>query len=410
MTLPSILVVDDREDNFALVEAILCGMDVNFVFASSGKQALELFEQHELALALLDVCMPEMDGLECARQMRMRGSFLPVIFATAEDRDEAFERRAYSLGSADFLYRPLEPTALRAKVQVFLDLFRLRQAEEIKICEMEALHESLVQQWAEADTMAAELALQKVELERRNNDLVLRNSQLDSFTHVVSHDLRQPLGSILDYLELIEQVGGERLDVDTTGWVKSCRRIGRNMQALIDDVLDYSRLGGKPLAMSVVDVNTALNNALESLNASVKESGAILSYGGLATVLGSERLLTCLLQNLIGNAIKYRGANPPEIHVSCAWLDDESKWCFRVADNGRGFKADDQERIFEMFGRGGNVNGVPGTGVGLATCKKIIEAHGGRIWAESKSGKGSEFFFVLPDAGLGRTNSVELGK
>lgn len=400
-TRPSILVLDDRHENIAVIAAMLSGMDVNLVVASAGPEALELFDRQELALALLDVCMPEMDGFEVASEMRSRGSNVPFIFVTAQNRNQNFVTRAYSIGSADFLYKPLEPIVLRAKVQVFLDLFRLRHEEKLKVRELERLQESLVQQWAQADKMSAELA-------RQNSELTLRNNQLNSFSYVVSHDLRQPLGSILDYLELIGHSSGEHLDADTAGWVKSCRRIGHAMQSLIDDVLDYSRLGGKPVAMSPVDTTAALMNALESLHVTVKESGAQISYGRLPTVLGSEKLLTSLLQNLIGNSIKYRGAKPPEIRLTSAWREDDRKWCFRIADNGRGFKGEDCERIFEMFGRGTNVSGVPGTGIGLATCKRIVEAHGGRIWAESRFGEGSEFYFVLSDGGSeSRTPEVE---
>jgi signal transduction histidine kinase len=156
--------------------------------------------------------------------------------------------------------------------------------------------------------------------------------------------------------------------------------------------------GGAPLALKPVDANAALTDALDELRAAIEESGARIDHDVLPTVSGSRKLLTCLFQNLLGNAIKYRSAAPPEVHVRCGWNDNDRKWSFRILDNGRGFKAADAERIFEMFARCDDSDGIPGSGVGLAFCKRIVEAHGGSISAESIPGQGSEFRFVLAAA------------
>ncbi len=203
------------------------------------------------------------------------------------------------------------------------------------------------------------------------------------------------MGAILDYLELIEDSAGDRLEPDTVRWIESSLKVGRSMQALIDNILAYSRLGCIE-EMTTVDTGAAFARALENLPASIKESGATVTHGTLAPGLGSEVLLTCLFQNLIGNAIKYRSAAPPRIHVVQIWCERGGKWCFHVSDNGRGFKSEDTLRIFDMFSRGNERDGIAGAGIGLAVCKRIVAAHGGRIWAQPRFPGGAEFKFLLP--------------
>ena len=376
---PSILVVDDEPRNIRVIEAALSGVNADVLSAVSGIGALELAEGRRIAVAVLDVCMPEMDGFDLALRLQSSQEYrVPIIFLTALDRnDEASMVRAYSTGSADFLYKPLDPIMLRAKVEVFIDLFLLHESEALKSHHLKRL---------------------KGELELRNQELTLRNCELDSFTHVISHDLRQPLGSILNYLELIEESGAVS-DPDSARWIKSCVSLGGSMQSLIEKTLDFVRLSGKAPEMSDTDANAALAKALANLGALVRESGARIISDALPTITGSESLLTSLFQNIIGNAIHYRGTEPPHIEVRCQQQAEDGAWRFRISDNGRGFDNAAAERIFEMFGRCDEAASVPGTGIGLAFCKRIVEAHGGRIWAESCRGQGAQFYFVLPCAG-----------
>ena len=391
---PSILVVDDRSENIDLVEAVLSGLDLNLLKATSGEEALELFHKHSLALVILDVCMPGMDGLELARRIRATAGAPPILLVTALACNDGVVKRGYDIGVVDFVFKPFEPAVLRAKVQVFNEMFRLRQVERRRAQEAEAIYKELAERESQVHRLASELELRKAELDSQNRELVLSNSQLNSFAHVVSHDLRQPLSSILDYLELIEDFGG---DASVLQWVKSSQTVGRSMQDLIDKVLAYSRAGQLP-EVTTVDPGAALATALENLRASVKDSEAQITHGKLQGVIGSESLLACLFQNLIGNSIKYRATDPPRIHIDQTWCDDQKKWQFRVRDNGRGFKTGDENHIFEMFSRCQDGGEVAGCGIGLATCKNIVEAHGGRIWARPGSHGGAEFIFLLPGA------------
>jgi two-component system sensor histidine kinase/response regulator len=390
-----VLAVDDRRENLAVIAEILSKLGADVVLASSGRDALAMLKEDVFAVMLLDVSMPEMDGYEVARHMRESGSHVPVILLTGVDRDERCLLKGYDAGVVDFLFKPISPTVVRHKVQVFLNLFNERKAVELANRKLVALQQVLITRRIEAERDSREIALQKAELEYRNQELMHRNRELDSFAHVVSHDLRQPVQSILDYLDLIAIEAGPSPDSNIQRWIGSCLRLGQSMHGLISDVLEYATLGTQTITMQPTDSNAALANAMERLMAAVKESGACVTCEPLPRVLGSEKLLTRVFQNLISNAIKYRGEEPATIQVRAEWDPRRKNWLFRVIDNGRGIDPNDGARIFEMFARTKDSQDIPGTGIGLAICKRIVEAHGGRIWVTSKLKQGSEFCFAL---------------
>ena len=169
------------------------------------------------------------------------------------------------------------------------------------------------------------------------------------------------------------------------------------MARLIDDLLEFSRAGRGDNPMEPTDCREILSQVLAGLSSSLREAGAVVRHDGLPTVQGNPSQLTQVFQNLIGNAVKFRGAEPPEIHVSASRRDDE--WLFLVRDNGIGIAPEYAERIFVIFQRLHGRNEYPGTGIGLAICKRIVTRHGGRIWVESQPGRGSSFYFTLPVAG-----------
>jgi light-regulated signal transduction histidine kinase (bacteriophytochrome) len=169
------------------------------------------------------------------------------------------------------------------------------------------------------------------------------------------------------------------------------------MQALIHDVLDYSRVGNRGVDFQTIDGNTVLKNALANLDVAVTEAGAVITHDQLPTVLADGAQLTQVFQNLLGNSIKFRGAQRPKIHVGVQ--HQKSDWLFAVCDNGIGIQPEYFDRIFVIFQRLHTRQQYPGTGIGLAICKKIVERHGGRIWVESALGKGSTFYFTIPDRG-----------
>jgi PAS domain S-box-containing protein len=227
------------------------------------------------------------------------------------------------------------------------------------------------------------------ELKRSNDDL-------QQFAYVSSHDLQEPLRMVSSYTQLLAKRYKGRLDSDAdefiTFAVDGCNR----MQGLIQDLLAYSRAGTNERKLREVPSENALQKALINLRAAIKQSGAVVTHDALPAVTTDETQLTQVFQNLVGNAIKYRRAEEPRVHVSAA-RNDCKEWTFSVRDNGLGIDSQYFERIFVLFQRLHGRDEFEGTGIGLAVCKRIVERMGGKIWVESRPEKGSTFYFALPD-------------
>ncbi|MGH7928147.1 MAG: sensor histidine kinase, partial [Candidatus Binatia bacterium] len=209
-----------------------------------------------------------------------------------------------------------------------------------------------------------------------------------------SHDLQEPLRMITAYVHLLQTEYRGKLDKDADEFIGFAVDGAKRMQGLINDLLTYSRVGTRGKEFAATDCNVVLARTLLNLKMAIDESGAQVTQDQLPTVLGDEFQLGQLLQNLIGNAIKYHGRGPSEIHVGCE--RDGEVWRFAVKDNGIGIDPDYAERIFVIFQRLHTRQEYPGTGIGLAICKKIVGRHRGEIWVESEPGKGSTFYFALP--------------
>jgi signal transduction histidine kinase len=231
-------------------------------------------------------------------------------------------------------------------------------------------------------------------LSKRTDDLARSNVELDQFASVVSHDLQEPLRMVTAYVQLLQTQCGGKLDKDADEFIGFAVDGAKRMQGLIDDLLVYSRVGTRGKEFTATDCNVVLARTLLNLKTAIDESGAQVTQDQLPTVPGDEFQLGQLLQNLIGNAIKYRGQRPAEIRVECE--RDGEMWRFAVTDNGIGIDPEYTERIFVIFQRLHTRQEYPGTGIGLAICKKIVERHRGKIWVESEPGKGSTFYFTLP--------------
>lgn len=201
---------------------------------------------------------------------------------------------------------------------------------------------------------------------------------------------------VTSYLQLVERQLHGKLDNDCQEYIGYAVDGAARMRALIRDLLEYSRVGRKGRPFVAVDTNAVLRTALANLKTTIDETQAKVTHGPLPAVTGDELELGLLFQNLISNAIKFRGTHPPEIRVDATRQFRE--WVISVRDNGIGIDPQYAERIFEIFQRLHTRDQYPGTGIGLAICKKVVERHGGRIWVESGAGKGATFFFTLPAA------------
>jgi light-regulated signal transduction histidine kinase (bacteriophytochrome) len=231
-------------------------------------------------------------------------------------------------------------------------------------------------------------------LTQQAEELWRSNRELEQFAYVSSHDLKEPLRKIASYTQLLEQRFSERLDVEGKRYLSHVLNGVDRMQSLIHDLLVYSRTGKEEMRFEPVDMKRIVQQAVGDLETSMQENGAEVTMDDLPVIEAQPAQMHQLFQNLISNAIKFHGAVSPRVHVSARKEGEE--WIFRIKDNGIGIDPKYQEQIFKIFQRLHSRNEYPGTGIGLAICKKIVERHGGRIWVESTPGDGSSFLFSVP--------------
>ena len=241
-----------------------------------------------------------------------------------------------------------------------------------------------------AETVEADRILQQ-----QAQELARSNAELEQFAYVASHDLQEPLRVITGYVSLLEQRYSDKLDQNAREFIGFATDAAHRMRALIEALLEFSRVETHGNPFEKMDCNRALSEAIADLEVSIDESDAEVTADPLPSVVGDQIQITHVFENLISNAIKFRNDDClPRIHISCSPAEDS--WQISVADNGTGIRPRYQERIFGMFKRAHKRSKYPGTGIGLALCQKIVERHGGRIWVESEVNQGSTFHFTIP--------------
>jgi signal transduction histidine kinase len=394
-----ILLVDDRPANLLALETILEDLGQELVKATSGKDALRQILNEDFAVILLDVKMPGMDGFETATLIRERerSRHTPILFITAHKDDEHLFRGYYA-GAVDFLYKPINPEVLRSKVAVFVDLSRKTELLQKHAAILEARNAELERSILERRRADEEVRRLNCELEQRVADrtaeLVRANEELRQFGYAASHDLREPLRTVASYTQLLTRRYAGQLDDEGREFMGYITDSVHRMDALLSDLLAYShQLNVRQQVLSPVDTEAVLQGVLLNLDVSIRESGSRIESHDLPEVMSDFAQMGQVFQNLIGNAIKYRGAEPPFIEI---WAEEsEDVWTFCFRDNGLGINPRYHDQIFGIFKR---LHGreYPGTGIGLALVKRIIERHNGRIWVESEDGKGSTFKFTIP--------------
>jgi light-regulated signal transduction histidine kinase (bacteriophytochrome) len=245
---------------------------------------------------------------------------------------------------------------------------------------------------AEEERKRAEEALQRTmaELERSN-------AELEQFAYIISHDLQEPLRMVASYTQLLEKRYKGSLDADAEEFIAYAVDGARRMQNMIQSLLSYSRVGTRGKPFEPTECESVFEQALANLKLTIDESGAGVTHDPLPRVMADETQLIQLFQNLLANAIKFRGEEQPRIHVSAK--EDSNECLFSVSDNGIGIDPEYFDRIFVIFQRLHGREEYPGTGIGLSVCKRIVERHGGRIWVESQPGEGSTFHFAIPKGG-----------
>ena len=233
------------------------------------------------------------------------------------------------------------------------------------------------------------------ERKRMEEDLTRSNEDLQQFAYVASHDLQEPLRNVANCLQMLEKDYKNKLGADADKYIDYAVESAVRMKALILDLLAYSRVATKGKTPKRIDCEQILERALRNLSLAIIETGAAITHEPLPAIPADDAQLLQVFQNLIGNAIKFRGADSPQIHVRS--VKDKKEWIFSIKDNGIGIEARHLDRIFVIFQRLHKRSQYEGTGMGLAIVKKIVERHGGRVWAESEPGAGTTFYFTIPE-------------
>jgi PAS domain S-box-containing protein len=232
------------------------------------------------------------------------------------------------------------------------------------------------------------------DLARHAAELQRSNVELSQYAYVASHDLQEPLRMVVTYTDRLTEHLDGRLDQSSQEWANYVVEGATRMQSLIEGLLEFSRVRPEEAEITIVDCEVVLRRSLANLQAAIQESAATVTHDPLPTVSADALQLLQLFQNLIGNALKFRGAAPLAIHIGCEC--DGGDWHFTVADNGIGIHAADADRIFVLFQRLHSKDEYSGAGIGLALCRKIVDARGGRMWVQSEPGAGATFHVVLP--------------
>ena len=268
---------------------------------------------------------------------------------------------------------------------------------EEEIAEREKAEAALQNRLEVEERMTGELKKEVDERKRTEEELARSNAELRSFAYVASHDLQEPLRMVGGYLQLLERRYKDKIDDDASDFIAFAVDGANRMQRLINDLLEYSRVSTRGKDLEPTDLESVLEQNLANLQMAIEESSAMVTHDPLSIVMADNTQMIQLLQNLIGNAIKFRNEESPHVHISVE--QKGSEWIFSVRDNGIGIDPEYADRIFVIFQRLHGVGEYAGTGIGLAVCKRIVERHGGRIWMESQPGDGSTFYFTIPVTG-----------
>ncbi len=387
-----VLLIEDNPGDARLIREMLTEADSAVLFTLEWRDRLNAGVQ-KLAedgadVVLLDLGLPDSQGFDTYADLHSQFSGIPIVVLSGLP-DELLAVRAVSDGAQDYLVKGRIDGKLLAR--------SIRYAIERKNAE-----ERLQDAYASLERRVEERTLEllkvnnqlKEEIEirkRAENELKHSNKSLRNFTHVISHDLKSPLYTIGGFANRLARRYKGKLDEGADEIIDEIVRGVNRMQDLIKDLLEYSQAVTKKIQFKPISCTSVVKKAISNLKAVIDANHAEVRYDDLPTVMADSSQLISLFQNLIDNAIKYRRVDTPMIHISAE--QKENEWLFSILDNGIGIDLKNSERIFGMFQRLDMDR--PGTGIGLATCKEIVEQHRGRIWVESNIGDGSIFLFTI---------------
>ena len=404
------MLVDDREDNLLSMESVLEPDGYRFVKASSGRQVLKLLlTDLDFALILMDVQMPNLSGFETASLIyeRERLRHIPIIFITANNYGEENLFRGYRLGAVDYIYKPVNPELLRAKVSVFVELYRKSQrliAQEQKLVAINRNLELEISERIASELKVTELNRQLLENIAR---LETANKDLDLFAFMASHDLQAPLRKIRMFSDRLLANGEAAMGGEARLYLSRIQEVSRRMQDLINDILRFSKISAEKQSFEEVDMNGVIREALSEMEGTIREKNAEVTVDPLPVLPASIVLMGPLFSNLNSNSLKYtKKKEIPRIRIryeegpavpGTNGKEPETRYGrIYIEDNGIGFDQKYAEQIFDMFRRLHSNAEYEGTGIGLALCKKIVQMHRGYISALGRPGEGAVFIVSLP--------------
>lgn len=407
---PKILLVDDREDNLLAIETIFEPDGYRFVKANSGREALKiLLREYDFALILMDVKMPNLNGFETASLIYERDKLrhIPIIFITANNFGDENLYRGYQAGAIDYIYKPIKPEVLRAKVSVLIDLYRKNRQLLAQEQRLVAINKSLEMEIKERKASEEKVKHLNRQLLENIASLEQANKDLDRFAFMASHDLQEPLRKIRMFSDRLALRYSDLMDDDGRTNIQRIHKAAERMQNLITDILTFSKISVDTPSFVDADMNVLISEVLVELDEEIKTRNAKVIVENLPTLSVNPSLIKPLFHNLIGNALKYsKKDTTPVVKISSevsAQLNGKAtpavsaKYCrIFIQDNGIGFDQKYAEEIFGMFKRLHHNSEFQGTGIGLALCKKIVEQHKGYISARSKVNEGSTFIVSLP--------------
>lgn len=286
------------------------------------------------------------------------------------------------------------------------DRLLLERSMELTSQELLQRHDALQQELAQRKLAEEERRRAEEDLAERALELARSNQDLEQFAYVASHDLQAPLRMVASYVQLLAKRYQGKLDADADTYIRFAVQGAVRMQTLIQDLLAYARVGTGGRCVESVDTAALFDTVRATFQLTIEETGAMITQGELPVVIMDPAHLQQVFQNLLSNALKFRGQKPARVHVSAR--RGEQEWVFSIRDEGIGMEARHAERLFVLFQRLHTAEEYPGTGIGLAICKKIVERHGGRIWVESELGRGATFSFTIPDGKAATPGSASL--
>lgn len=408
-----VLLVDDYPANLFALEVVLERLGRPLLKAGSGDEALELLSQHDCAAVLLDVRMPGRDGIATARAIREAPNtrHLPILFMTAGTRDEAQVARAYSLGGVDFIQKPFDPDALRAKLRTFIEdqdrsrlalmaqallrMIRCDNSEDVLKVAAASARDAGESSEPIARAMVDQLgAAAGTVIERlgRIHALARERAELDQLTYVAAHDLKSPLRGIASLLEWVEEDVGEVMDETTRHHLELLRGRTARLELMLDGILGFTRAGHVRHVPEQVDLPGLVHSVFADLEPPA--AATLVVPEDLPTVVTERVALEQVLSRLIGNALKHAGRD--DVRIRIGWRRLDARVELSVADDGCGIAPEFQQRVWELFQTLAPRDRVEGAGMGLPSVKKAVESRGGRVELASAPGQGVRVTFTWP--------------